>query len=102
MLRAARVDYAQFLAAVRTAADDGAVLAALERQAPGAIERLLCFSRRPPPGVRLWVHALDFDDGYVTLPGSSRWRAVSPLIFRPLATLLRRVFPLKPETEAGA
>jgi hypothetical protein len=101
VLRIARIGYSQFLAAVRNAADDRAVLEAVERQAPGATGRLQRFSRRPPLAVRIWVRALDFDDGYVSAPGSSRWRAVSPAIFRPLTTFLRRAFPLKPEAEAG-
>jgi len=101
VLRAAQLDHAQFLVAVRAAPDDGAVLAALEREAPGATERLQGFSRRPPLGARLWFAALDFDDGYIAVPASSRWRAVSPLFFRPLAAMLRRAFPLKPESEAG-
>jgi hypothetical protein len=95
-LRAAQLSYADFIAIVRAAADDAAVLAAVAAKSPGAIERLKLWSLEMPVRRRVHMWVLDLDDGYnrpalLAVPLA----VVNAAILAPLVALLRKARPLK-------
>ncbi len=94
-LAAARIDYHTFIEIVRAAPDAPALLAEIERRAPGATERLRLWSTEMPVRRRLHMHVLDLDDGigrpaWMTLPH----RAINAG-FALLVAVLRVLRPLK-------
>ena len=94
-LKTARLSYAEFIAIVRAAPDDAAVLAAVEAKSPGAVECLRLWSLEMPVRRRLMMRLLDLDDGY----GRPAWLnlpiALGNAVLTPLVGLLRRVRPLR-------
>ncbi len=94
LLRALGLRYREFTRIVREAPDDAAVLAALEREVPGGVRRARLWSAALPRRHRLFLFAIDIDDGYA----GGLWAALK----RPsnalasLATrLLKRAYPSK-------
>jgi hypothetical protein len=94
-LRAAQLDYAGFIALVRSRADDAGVLAAIEAASPGAAGRLRLWSLEMPVRRRTFMRVLDIDDGY----DRPAWlnaihKLASPLLV-PLVALVRLLRPLR-------
>jgi hypothetical protein len=93
-LKIARLKYAEFIAIVRAAADDAAVLAAIGEKTPGTIDCLRLWSLEMPVRRRFTLHVIDLDDGY----GRPAWLdvplALGNALFTPLVALLRRLRPL--------
>jgi hypothetical protein len=94
-LRAAQLDYAGFIALVRSSEGNAAVLAAIDAASPGAAGRLRLWSLEMPVRKRTSMRILDIDDGYdrpVWL--NAIHRIASPLAV-PLIALLRIMRPLR-------
>lgn len=94
-LKAAQLQYADFIAIVRASSDDAAVLAGIGAASPGAVERLRLWSLEMPVRRRTFMRMLDLDDGYdrpgwMNVPVALVGAALVPLI-----ALARRVRPLK-------
>jgi hypothetical protein len=94
-LRAAHLRYREFIAIVRSAADDAEVLAAIEAAAPGARERLRLWSIEMPVRLAPFMRLLDFDDGYDRPAWLALPHAAAALLVPPLIALLRRIRPLR-------
>ncbi len=94
-LRAAQLDYASFIAIVRTAADDGAALAAIGTASPGSLDRLKLWSLEMPVRRSIDVKLLDIDDGYDRPAWLNAIHALASPAFVPLAALLRMLRPLR-------
>jgi hypothetical protein len=95
LLKTAQLSYAEFIAIVRSSADNAAVLVAVGAASPGAVDRLRLWSLEMPVRRRLMMRWLDIDDGYnrpvwLTVPV-----AAGDAVLRPLIALLRVVRPLK-------
>ncbi len=66
-LKRAEIDYDAFLEIVRSAPDDAAVLAEIDRRTPGAADWLRRWSSEKLPAAFGWLlAALDVDDGYTS------------------------------------
>jgi hypothetical protein len=65
-LRAARIEYGDFLEIVRTSADDASVFAKVCARSPEMLGRLRRFSTRMPARIPLILHCIDLDDGYAS------------------------------------
>jgi hypothetical protein len=94
-LKAAQLDYADFIAIVRAASDNAAVLAAMGALSPGGVDRLRLWSLEMPVRRRTMLRLLDLDDGYdrpVWLNGPV---ALGNALLAPLIGLARIVRPLK-------
>jgi hypothetical protein len=94
-LRAARLRYRDFIGIVRGAADDAAVLAALETASPGARERLHLWSIEMPVRLRAFMRVLDFDDGYDRPAWLALPHAAAGVLVAPLMAFVRRLRPLR-------
>jgi hypothetical protein len=94
-LRAAQLCYRDFIAIVRAAADDAAVLAAIDAASPGALERLRLWSIEMPVRLGTFMRLLDFDDGYDRPAWLAIPHAVAGLLVPPLMAFVRRLRPLK-------
>jgi hypothetical protein len=96
-LRRAGTDYAGFLEIVRNAADDAAVLAAIEATTPGAADRLRRWSEGLARKQMWFMRILDIDDGYN--PQAAWWmralRAPANVALVPVFAVLRRMRPVK-------
>ncbi len=94
-LRAAQLQYADFIAIVRASSGDAAVLAAVGAASPGSIERLRLWSLEMPVRRRTFMRILDLDDGY----GRPGWMnlpvALVNVVLAPVIALARIVRPLK-------
>jgi hypothetical protein len=94
-LKAAQLQYADFIAIVRASSGDAAVLAGVAAASPGAIERLRLWSLEMPVRRRTFMRVLDLDDGY-DRPG---WLNAPVALFNavlvPLIALARVVRPLR-------
>jgi hypothetical protein len=94
-LKTAQLDYADFIAIVRSSADNAAVLAGVGAVSRGAVDRLRLWSLEMPVRRGLMLRVLDIDDGYdrpawLTLPVAAGNALLAPLI-----ALARKVRPLK-------
>lgn len=94
-LRAAKLRYADFIAIVRAASDDAAVLAAIGARSPGAFERLQLWSLEMPVRRRTMLRLIDLDDGYDRPVWLNVPIAVGNALLVPLIALLRKMRPLK-------
>ncbi|HEY5349577.1 MAG TPA: DUF5069 domain-containing protein [Candidatus Lustribacter sp.] len=94
-LRTAELRYADFIAIVRAAADDPAVLTAIGAGSPGAFERLRLWSIEMPVRRRTMLRLIDLDDGYDRPAWLNAPLAVGNALLAPLIALLRKVRPLK-------
>jgi hypothetical protein len=94
-LHAAQLDYAGFIAIVRTSDCNAAVLTAIDAVSPGSADRLKLWSLEMPVRRRTSMRLLDIDDGYdrpVWL--NAIHKVLSPLTV-PLIALLRILRPLR-------
>jgi hypothetical protein len=94
-LKTAQLDYADFIAIVRSSADNAAVLGAVGAASAGAVDRLRLWSLEMPVRRGLMLRVLDIDDGYdrpawLTLPVAAGNALLAPVI-----ALARKVRPLK-------
>jgi hypothetical protein len=94
-LKTAGVSYAEFIAIVRRASDDAAVLAAIGEASPGAIERLRLWSLEMPVRRGIFLRLIDLDDGYQRPSWLNLPAAVIATALKPLIAVARRVRPLK-------
>ena len=94
-LKAGQLSYADFIAIVRAAADDAAVLAGIGAASPGAIDRLRLWSLEMPVRRRTMMRVLDIDDGYDRPAWLNGPVAVGNALLAPLIGLARKVRPLK-------
>jgi hypothetical protein len=94
-LRTAELRYADFIAIVRAAPDDAAVLAAIGAGSPRAFERLRLWSIEMPVRRRTMLWLIDLDDGYDRPAWLNAPLAVGNALLAPLIALLRKVRPLK-------
>lgn len=94
-LRAAQLDYAGFIAIVRAAATDGAVLSAIAAASPGALDRLKLWSLEMPVRRRTFMRLLDLDDGYDRPAWLNAIHALLSPLFVPLVALARALRPLR-------
>ena len=94
-LRAAQLDYASFIALVRSSADDAAVLAAVSAASHGAIDRLRLWSIEMPVRRATFMRLLDIDDGYDRPAWLNAIHTILSPAFVPLCAVLRAVRPLR-------
>jgi hypothetical protein len=94
-LRAAQLDYAGFIAIVRAAADDAAVLAGIDTASPGAVDRLRLWSIEMPVRRRTFMRVLDMDDGYDRPAWMDRLHKVASPLYIPVMVVLRKLRPLR-------
>jgi hypothetical protein len=94
-LRAAQLDYAGFIAIVRAAADDAAVLAAIDVVSAGAVDRLRLWSLEMPVRRRTFMRVLDIDDGYDRPAWSHALLAIVNGLYAVLVVVLRKLRPLR-------
>jgi hypothetical protein len=94
-LKAAQLNYAAFIAIVRNAPDDAAVLAGIGAASPEAIDRLRLWSLEMPVRRRTMMRVLDLDDGYDRPAWLNGPVAVGNTLLAPLIGLARKVRPLK-------
>jgi hypothetical protein len=94
-LRAAQLDYAGFIAIVRAASDDAAVLAAIGAASPGARDRLRLWSLEMPVRRRAWMRLLDLDDGYDRPAWLDTFHRVMSPVFAPVMKVARAMRPLR-------
>jgi hypothetical protein len=67
-LKRAYLDYQSFLEIVRSQPNDVAVLAEIDRRAPGSKARLQHWSKQLPARAAWFMSVLDVDDGYARFP----------------------------------
>jgi hypothetical protein len=95
-LKRAGLDYAGFLAIVRTQPDDSGVLEAIEAGALGATERLRRWSIGLARKQGWFMRVLDMDEGHVrSSPLVSALRTVGNAAFVPVLAILRTLRPAK-------
>jgi hypothetical protein len=94
-LRAAQLDYASFIAIVRAAPDDAAVLAAIGEASSGAIDRLRLWSLEMPVRKSIEMKLLDLDDGYDRPSWLDPIHKVASPAFVPLVAVMRMLRPLR-------
>lgn len=92
-LRAARLDHAAFLDAVRSADTDVDVLGAIERTAPGATARLRAWSLEPCPVCGFTFGLVDADEGYGRGPAVWLLALIPQRAFETFVGVLRRLRP---------
>ena len=94
-LRAAQLDYAGFIAIVRDAPNDAAMLPAIDAASPGSVDRLRLWSLEMPVRLHALMLLLDIDDGY----GRPRWMNAVHAVLSPLAivpaVVMRKLRPLR-------
>ena len=94
-LRAAQLDYAGFIALVRSASNDAAVLTVIDTASPGALDRLKLWSLEMPVRRRTFMRLLDIDDGYDRPAWLNTIHKVLSPLYVPISALLRAVRPLR-------
>lgn len=94
-LRAAQLDYAGFIAIVRSAPDDVAILLAIDAASPGAADRLRLWTLEMPVRKSTHIRLLDIDDGYDRPVWLNAIHKLTSPLFVPLIALLRAVRPLR-------
>jgi len=96
-LKTAGLSYRRFMSIVDAhGADDAAVLAEIEAQRPGAVDRLRAWSETFAKRHRVFMTLLDLDDGYKKTWYSETLRTLAGVaIVPPLVALLRKARPVK-------